>query len=68
MLSGLEQKMALGRLINATGADRAYRRHLGPSGAGRLSGSWHVTYAPLDVLAKADRNGNGLIEACRLRG
>ena len=63
---GLEQKTALGRLIQATGratltastaTQEAYEGH---------GGHGVFTFALLDALARADTNGNGLVELAEL--
>jgi caspase domain-containing protein/WD40 domain-containing protein len=63
---GLEQKAALGRLIQATGratltattaTQEAYEGH---------GGHGVFTFALLDALARADLNGNGLVELAEL--
>jgi hypothetical protein len=63
---GLEQKAALGRLIQATG-----RATLTASTATQVAYEGHgghgvFTFALLDALARADLNNNGLVELAEL--
>jgi hypothetical protein len=63
---GLEQKAALGRLIQATG-----RATLTASSASQEAYEGHgghgvFTFALLDALARADTNSNGLVELTEL--
>jgi hypothetical protein len=63
---GLEQKAALGRLIQATGRATLTASTATQSAYEGYGGHGVFTFAILDALAHADTNGNGLIELAEL--
>lgn len=66
--SGLEQQAALGRLIQATGRTVLTAATSDRPALEGYKGHGVFTYAIIDGLARADRNGNGLIEVTELAG
>ena len=68
MRSGLEQAAALGRLIQATGRTVLTAATADRPALEGYQGHGVFTYALLDGLSGADRNGNGLIEVTELAG
>lgn len=68
MRSGLEQQAAVGRLIQATGRTVLTAATSDRPALEGYRGHGVFTYALLDGLARADSNGNGLIEVTELAG
>jgi hypothetical protein len=68
MRSGLELQAALGRLIRATGRTVLTAATSDRPAIEGYKGHGVFTYALLDGFARADRNGNGLIEVTELAG
>lgn len=68
MRSGLEQQAAIGRLNQATGRTVLTAATSDRPALEGYRGHGVFTYALLDGLAKADRDGNGLIEVTELAG
>jgi hypothetical protein len=68
MRSGLELQAALGRLIKATGRTVLTAATSDRPALEGYKGHGVFTYALLDGLSRADRNGNGLIELTELAG
>jgi WD40 repeat protein len=63
---GLEQKAALGRLIQATGRATLTASNATQAAYEGYGGHGVFTFALLDALARADTNGNGLVELAEL--
>jgi hypothetical protein len=63
---GLEQKAALGRLIQATGRATLTATTSTQDALEGYGGHGVFTFAILDALARGDTNGNGLIELAEL--